>query len=490
LFDAHRSRAPVLAIAAQIPTPEIGSGFFQETHPEQLFRECSHYCEVASHPDQIPRVAEAAIRSAISRRGVAVVVLPGNVALQKATQPASKLGALGSDSGVLPSAKQIDALAQLLSNGKRFTILAGAGCSGARESVLAIAAKLRAPIVHTIRAKEILEFDNPFDVGMTGLLGFSSGYRAMMSADVLLILGSDFPYRQFYPSDATVVQVDVRGEQIGRRTRVDLGIVGDVCSTLDALLPRISSRGDAAHLEKSVKDYAKARAGLDELASEGSPSAGVHPQYVARLVSELAADDAVFSCDVGTPTVWAARYLKLNGRRRLLGSFLHGSMANALPQAIGAQVAYPGRQVISLSGDGGLAMLLGDILTLRQHQLPVKIIVFRNDSLAFVNLEMEAAGFLDFATHLTNPDFAKLAESAGLLGLRATQASEVRPKLQQVLAHSGPALLEVQVDRQEVVLPPTLSLDEARGFGLFLLKAVLSGRGSEVIDLARTNLRR
>jgi len=490
LFDAHRSRAPVLAIAAQIPSTEIGSGYFQETHPDQLFRECSHYCELVSHPDQIPRVAEAAIRAAVARKGVGVVVIPGDVALQKATMPPPRLTGLGAEGALLPNAKQVDEMAQLLAQGTRVTILAGAGCAGARDSVLALAEKLQAPIVHTIRGKEILEYDNPFDVGMTGLLGFSSGYHAMMNAEVLLILGSDFPYRQFYPRDATVVQVDLRGEQIGRRTRVDLGIVGDVRATLELLLPRVAARADTAHLAAARKDYAAARAGLDELATVGAPSAKIHPQFVTRLVSELASDDAIFACDVGTPTVWAARYLQLNGKRRLLGSFTHASMANALPQAIGAQVAFPDRQVISLSGDGGLAMLLGDLLTLRQHSLPVKIVVFRNDSLAFVNLEMESAGILDFATSLTNPDFAKLAESAGLLGLRATEASEVRGLLQQALSHPGPALLEVAVDRQEVVMPPTITLQETRGFGLFLLKAVLSGRGSEIIDLARTNLLR
>lgn len=489
LFDAHRTRAPVLAIAAQIPSAEIGSGYAQETHPDQLFRECSHYCELVSHPEQVPRVIEAAIRSAVSRRGVAVVVLPGDIALQKATGSAPPLTGLDAMPAVCPTDSQIDAMAQVLNRPARVTILAGAGCSGAREPLLHLADTLKAPIVHTLRAKEFVEFDNPFDVGMTGLLGFTSGYRAMLRAEVLLVLGSDFPYRQFYPAHATVVQVDLRGEQIGRRTKVDLGVVGDVRSTLGALLPKLTARSDEAHLVDARKDYAKARTGLDELAVEAPGEKKIHPQYVARAISELAAEDAIFACDVGTPTVWAARYLQLNGRRRLLGSFTHASMANALPQAIGAQCANPGRQVIALSGDGGLAMLLGDLLTLRQHELPVKIIVFRNDSLAFVTLEMEADGLLDFATDLKNPDFAQIAAAAGLLGLRATDPGQVRPMLMQMLAHPGPALLDVAVDRQEVVMPPGLTLDEVRGFGVFLLKAVLSGRGSEVIDLARTNLR-
>jgi pyruvate dehydrogenase (quinone) len=489
LFDAHRSRAPVLAIAAQIPSVEIGSGYFQETHPDQLFRECSHFCELVTHPDQIPRVAETALRAAVARQGVGVLVLPGDVALLPATQPVAKLGGLGSLPAVVPTPAQLDRIAQVLLAGARITILAGAGCSGARSQVLAVAERLQCPIVHTLRSKEFLEFDNPYDVGMTGLLGFSSGYRAMMNADVLFVLGSDFPYRQFYPTEATVVQIDLRGEQIGRRTAVDLGVVGDIRGTLDALLPRIAPRSDPRHLTASQADYVKSRAGLDDLAVEGPDDGRIHPQFVAKLVSELAAEDAIFTCDVGTPTVWAARYLRLNGRRRLLGSFVHGSMANALPQAIGAQATYPDRQVVSLSGDGGLAMLLGDLLTLRQHALPVKIVVFRNDSLAFVSLEMKSAGFLDFATDLVNPDFAQLAASAGLLGLSATRAADVRPMLQQVLAHPGPALLEVHVDHQEIVMPPSLSLDAVRGFGVFLVKTVLSGRGDELVDLARTNLR-
>jgi pyruvate dehydrogenase (quinone) len=404
--------------------------------------------------------------------------------------PVAKVQGLATIASVVPDPIQIDALATTLSGASKVTILAGAGCAGARPSILALAERLQAPIVHTLRGKEILEFDNPFDVGMTGLLGFSSGYRAMMGADVLLVLGSDFPYRQFYPTAAKVLQVDLRGENIGRRAGVDVGVVGDVRSTVDALLAKIPVLADPTHLQEARKDYAKARAGLDDLATGDSGGERIHPQYVARVLSELAAEDAIFACDVGTPTVWAARYLQFNGRRRLIGSFLHGSMANALPQAIGAQATFPDRQVIAMSGDGGLAMLLGDLLTLRQHELPVKIVVFRNDSLAFVSLEMKTAGFLEFATDLVNPDFGKLAESAGLLGRTAQRPEEVRPLLQQILAHPGPALLEVYVDHQEIILPPTISLEQIRGFGVFLMKTVLSGRGDELVDLAKTNLLR
>jgi pyruvate dehydrogenase (quinone) len=302
------------------------------------------------------------------------------------------------------------------------------------------------------------------------------------------MLGTDFPYQQFYPEKATIIQVDVRGEQIGRRTKVDLGLVGDVKATLAALSPRLRTKEDDAHLSASLKHYRRARKGLDELAAGERGRKPIHPQYVARIVDELAAEDAIFTCDVGTPTIWAARYLKMNGKRRLLGSFNHGSMANALPQAIGAQVSHPGRQVVSLSGDGGLAMLMGDLLSLRQLELPVKVIVFKNDSLAFVELEMKAAGVLDFGTDLQNPDFAKMAEAAGLLGLTAETAEQVQPMIEQALNHDGPALVEVVVSRQELSMPPTITLEQMKGFSLFMLKAVLSGRGDEIIDLAKVNL--
>jgi pyruvate dehydrogenase (quinone) len=487
LFDAHRSRAPVLAIAAQIPSPEIGGGYFQETHPDQLFRECSHFAELISQPEQMPRILEIAMRTAVAKEGVAVVAIPGDVALRPATEAASGLALSDPRPRICPNEDEVSKLAALLSDAKKVTILAGSGCAGAHDAVVNLAERLKAPIVHTLRGKQFVEYANPCDVGMTGLLGFTSGYHALQAADVVLMLGTDFPYRQFYPSKATVVQVDVRGEQIGRRTSVTLGVVADVGATIDALLPRLSETRDGRHLSSGLADYTKAREGLDSLATEGNAGSKVHPQFVTRVLDELASEDAVFACDVGTPTVWAARYLSMNGKRRLLGSFNHASMANALPQAIGAQLAYPGRQVISMSGDGGLAMLLGELLTLRQLEIPVKVVVFKNDSLAFVNLEMLSAGFLDFATNLTNPNFAALAESAGLLGLSVTSPDQVRPALTEALEHPGPALVEVAVSRQEVVLPPTIDLDLVRKFGLFVVKAVFSGRGDEVIDLAKTS---
>ncbi len=467
LYDCHRSRVPVLAIAAQIPSYEIGSGYFQETHPEHLF---------------------VAIQTALSRRGVAVVALPGDVALRNAVEQQPRLHFPEPRPLVVPSDDELETLAKVLNQSKKVTILGGAGCAGAHSELIDLAGKLKAPIVHAMRGKEFIEYDNPFDVGMTGLLGFSSGYHAMMSCDLLLMIGTDFPYQQFFPKDATIVQIDIRGEQLGRRTKVDHGFVGDTRTTLRALLPKLDPKNDDKHLKSALEHYQKARKGLEELATAEPGKKPIHPQYVVRVLDELAARDAIFSCDVGTPTIWAARYLTMNGERRLLGSFNHGSMANALPQAIGAQVTHPSRQVVSLSGDGGLAMLMGDLLSVRQLELPVKVIVFRNDALAFVELEMKAAGFLDFATDLRNPDFAKMAEGAGLLGLTAQTPDQVRPMIAQALEHDGPALVEVFVHRQELSMPPTITLEQVTGFSLFMLKAVLSGRADEVIDLAKVNL--
>ena len=488
LYDCHRSRVPVLAIAAQIPSEEIGSGYFQETHPEHLFAQCSHYCELISQPEQMPRILEIAIQTAIARRGVSVVALPGDVALRNAVEQEPRLHFPPPKPTVCPADDEIAALAKVLNDSEKITILAGAGCAGAHAELIALAGKLNAPIVHALRGKEFIEYDNPFDVGMTGLLGFSSGYFAMMNCNTLLMIGTDFPYQQFFPKHATVIQIDIRGEQLGRRTKLDYGLVGDTRVTLQALLPKLKQNGDDAHLKTSLEHYRKARKALDELATEGSERKGSHPQFVARTMSELAREDAIFTCDVGTPTIWASRYLKMNGKRRLLGSFVHGSMASALPQAIGAQMAMPNRQVITMSGDGGVSMLLGDLLTLHQLELPVKVVVFRNDSLSFVELEMKAGGFLDFGVELKNPDFAALARSAGLLGLKAETPKDVRPMLQQAFEHEGPALVEVAVHRQELSMPPTITLEQATGFGVFMLKAVLSGRGDEIVDLAKVNL--
>jgi pyruvate dehydrogenase (quinone) len=491
LFDCHRSRVPVLAIAAHIPSGEIGRGYFQETHPESLFRECSHYCELVSSPEQLPGVLETAIRAAVGQSGVAVIVVPGNVALRETAANVSSGRSIAiSRPVIVPAAGDLDALAAMLNQSARTTLLCGRGCAGAHDELLQLADTLKSPIVHAFGGKEHVEYDNPFDVGMTGLIGFSSGYHAMLDCDTLLMLGTDFPYRQFYPTNAKVAQVDIRPENLGRRTRLDLGLIGDVRATISALLPKLQVKQDRAHLDDSLANYRKARQGLDDLATGRPGRKPIHPQYLARLLSEHASEDAVFTFDVGTPSIWAARYLKMNGRRRLIGSLVHGSMANAMPQAIGAQAAFPGRQVVSLSGDGGFTMLMGDFLTLVQQKLPVKIVVFNNHSLGFVALEMKANGLLETGTSLVNPDFAAMARAIGVHAVRVEDPGELEAAVADVLAHDGPALLDVVTNTQELAMPPKIDLEQVRGFGLWALRAVINGRGDELIDVARTNLLR
>jgi pyruvate dehydrogenase (quinone) len=489
LFDCHRSRVPVLAIAAHIPSRQIGTDYFQATHPERLFLECSHYVELVSSPEQLPQIMERAMRTAIGRRGVAVVVVPGDVAfkLLAATVP----GSIAPPKPVVrPSDDDLQRLASLLNGARGVTMRCGAGCAGAHAEVVALAKLLKAPIVHPLRGKEHVEYDNPYDVGMTGLIGFASGYNAMMSCDTLLMLGTDFPYRQFYPENARIAQIDLRPEALGNRCRLELGLVGDVRETLRALTPLLAEKTDTGHLDDAVADYKKARRGLDALAESGPGSDIIHPQYVARLVSELADDDAIFTCDVGTPTVWAARYLKMNGKRRLIGSFNHGSMANALLQAIGAQATFPGRQVVSLSGDGGFSMMMGDFITLTHVGLPVKVVVLNNGTLGFVELEMKAGGLLDVGCRLKNPNFAAMAEAIGIKGIRVEKPGDLEGALRTALRHDGPALVDVLSARQELVLPPKTTLDQAYAFNLFLLKAVMNGRANELIELAKVNIRR
>ena len=390
----------------------------------------------------------------------------------------------------MPAAQELAAAAAALNAGSKVTILAGAGCRDAHDELVEFARVLHAPVVHTMRGKEFVEHDNPYDVGMTGLLGFSSGYRAMQRCDTLLMLGTDFPYQQFLPDDAATIQVDIRGSQLGRRTKVDIGLVGGVKETIDALLPQLTPNRSSKHLDAMLKHYQRdpARSWTTSPRRAGVRRP-IHPQYLVRLIDEAADDDAVLIPDVGSPVIWAARYLRMNGKRRLIGSFNHGSMANALPQAIGAQATYPGRQVVALAGDGGLTMLMGELLTLTQMHLPVKVVVFNNSSLNFVELEMKSAGFVNFGTDLENPDFAAVGHALGMKGWRVEQSKDLPRAVQEFLTHDGPALLDVVTERQELSIPPTITAEQAKGFALFAIRTVLSGRGTELIDLARTNIR-
>jgi pyruvate dehydrogenase (quinone) len=489
LFDCHRSGVPVLAIAAHIPSTEIGIDYFQATHPESLFKDCSHYVELVSNPALLPQILKRAIRVAIAKRGVAVVVMPGDVALMKIDTPVPNW-LVPAVPVVRPDVTEIGRLAEFLNGSSRVTMLCGAGCAGAHAAVVELARKLKAPIVHSFRGKEHLEYENPYDVGMTGLVGFASGYNAIKSCDALLMLGTDFPYRAFYPDHAKVAQVDIRPEALGNRCALDIGVLGSVKDTLEALLPSIKEKRASEHLDTALADYKAARKNLDALAESGPNSSIIHPQYVTRLVSEMASEDAVFTCDVGTPIIWTARYLKMNGKRRIIGSFNHGSMANAMLQAIGAQTAYPNRQVISLSGDGGFTMMMGDFITLTQMGLPVKVIVLNNGTLGFVEMEMKATGFLDTGCDLKNPNFAAMAEAMGVRGIRVEKPQELKGAIEATLAHKGPVLLDVVSARQELSMPPKTTFGQAYHFGMFMMVAVLDGRATQLIDLAKVNLTR
>jgi pyruvate dehydrogenase (quinone) len=491
LFDAQRSRVPVLAIAAHIPRTEIGSEYFQETHPQELFRDCSVYRELVSTPEMAPRILEMAMRAAVEERGVAVVVIPGEIFLQRADASGwTSHPITPTRSVVRPDDESLHRAAEILNGAEAVTILGGAGVEGSHAELIQAAATLNAPIVHALRGKDFIEYDNPFDVGMTGLLGFASGYKAIKESDALLMLGTDFPYQQFYPDNAKVVQVDIRGRNLGRRTPLALGLVGTVKDTLAALQPSLRQKNQRDHLDRSLWHYSKTRRTLDELAVNDRDRTPIRPEYVAGLANQMAADDAVFTVDVGSPVVWAARYLKMNGRRRLVGSFNHGTMACALPHAIGAQTAFPNRQVVALAGDGGLTMMFGELVTLIQNRLPVKVIVFNNSSLNFVELEMKAAGIVNFGTDLINPNFANVAQAMGILGRRVEKPADLQQALTDAFAYDGPAVVDVVTARQELSIPPAITVEQAKGFSLYAIRTILAGRGDELLDLITTNVAR
>lgn len=488
LYDCQRNRVPVLAIAAHIPSNEIGSGYFQETHPEILFKECSVFCEMISHAGQLPQMLDTAIQTAIAKRGVAVLVISGDTAMLPAANVKPIEHLPQPKPFIIPNEDELKQMAAMLNKSKKITLLCGYGCKNSHEALMKLAEKLQSPIVHALRGKEWVEYDNPYDVGMTGFIGFSSGYYAMEACDTLLALGTSFPYRQFYPEKANLIQVDINAAQLGKRARVDLGLVGDIGPTIEALLPYLDDNKNSDYLNLAVGHYHKAREKLDKLAEISDRNEAVHPQSVVKLISERASDDAIFTCDVGTPTVWAARYLKMNGRRRLIGSFNHGSMANALAQSIGAQSYAKNRQVIALCGDGGFSMLLGDFITLKQLNLPIKVVIINNGTLGFVELEMKASGILDEGTELQNPNFADMAKAMGIHGIRVEKPKQLAAGIDELLATKGPALLDVVTNRMELVMPPSITKEQVKGFSLYLTKAILNQRGDEIFELAKTNL--
>ena len=488
LFDAHRSNAPVLAIASHIPSSEIGTGYFQETHPEILFKECSHYCELISNPKQFGRVLQSAMQNAVGLGGVGVIVLPGDVA--GAEMPAEGARSVAARRPCArPGEKELAELAELVNSSKKIALFCGIGCADAHDELIALAEKLKAPMGHTYRGKSFVEYDNPYDVGMSGLLGFGAAYDAMHQCDLLLLLGTDFPYDKFLPTNPKIVQVDIRVGHLGRRSKLDLGIWGDVRETIHALLPMVDAKPDRSFLDAMTKKHKEAVRRLNVYVDHVGKRTPMHPEPVAAALSEIAAEDAIFTADTGMCNVWSGRYIRATKDRRLIGSFSHGSMANALPQAIGAQLAFPGRQVISMSGDGGLAMLMGDLLTVTQYDLPIKILVFNNSALGMVKLEMEVAGLPDYQTDLKNPNFAKLAEAIGIMGVRIENPADISSGLKKALQHSGPALIDVVTDPNAVSLPSHIEPQQLVGFGLTMGKLVLSGRIDEVVDTIETNIR-
>jgi pyruvate dehydrogenase (quinone) len=489
LFDAHRSMAPVLAIASHIPTTEIGLGYFQETHPEQLFRECSHYCELVSNPHQMRRVLQSAMQHAVSKRGVSVMVLPGDVAALPASPEPPPQPIVTALPMVRPNDADMLRLAEFLNNAEKVTLFGGRGCAGAHDELLALAEKLKAPIGFAFRGKEWIDYENPYAVGMSGLLGWGSAFQAMHGCDALLLLGTDFPYESFMPTRPGIAQIDLRAERLGRRSKLDLGLCGDVRDTLRALLPLIETKTDRQFLDAMLELHQSTKQKLRAGVEAGRTRRPIHPGYVAALLDELAGPDAIFTADTGMCCVWAARYLTAAKGRRLLGSFVHGSMANALPQAIGAQAAYPGRQVVSLCGDGGFAMLMGDILTLGQHDLPIKLLLFDNHALGMVQLEMEVAGMSPFGCNLKNPDFAALARSVGLFGVRVEDPAELRPALEQALAYPGPALVDVVTDPNVLAMPPKATVHQAAGFALAMTKIAFTGQLNDALDTVAANWR-
>ncbi|HCA85364.1 MAG TPA: ubiquinone-dependent pyruvate dehydrogenase [Streptomyces sp.] len=490
LYDAHRSMAPVLALASQIPSSEIGSGYFQETHPDQLFQECSHYCELISTGKQMPRVLQTAIQHAVGQGGVSVVALPGDLAGEQAPERAYEHALVTSRPTVRPGDEDIDKLVRMVDEARTVTLFCGSGTAGAHDEVMAFAERVKAPVGHALRGKEWIQYDNPFDVGMSGLLGYGAAYEATNECDLLVLLGTDFPYQAFLPDDKKIVQVDVRPEHLGRRSKLDLGVWGDVRETLRCLTPKVQAKSDRKFLDRMLKKHADALEGVVKAYTRKvDKHIPIHPEYVAAVLDDEAADDAVFTIDTGMNNVWGARYITPNGRRRVIGSFTHGSMANAMPQAIGAQFLDRRRQVVSMSGDGGFSMLMGDFLTLVQYELPVKVVLFNNSSLSMVELEMLVAGLPSHGTGIGSTDYAAIARAAGAYGARVEKPKHLRGALRDAFKHNGPALVDIVTDANALSIPPKISAEMVTGFALSASKIVLDGGVGRMVQMARSNLR-
>ena len=486
LYDAHRSGAPVIAIASTIPTGEFGTEYFQETNTIKLFNDCSYYNEVATTPTQFPRMLQSAIQTAVTRKGVSVIGLPGDLAKASAVAVDSSVINYPAPPEVCPSEEDLAQLADMLNKHTRITLFCGIGCRGAHEEVIALSEKLNAPVVYTFKGKMEVQYENPYEVGMTGLLGMPSGYYSMHEAEVLLMLGTDFPYSAFLPDD---IKIDIKPERLGRRAKVDIGLCGDVKLSIQSLLRMLNPKTDDSFLLKQLKRYEGVKKDLAAYTEDKGDVNKIHPEYVMSEIDKLSSDDAVFTVDTGMTCVWGARYLQATGKRHMLGSFNHGSMANALPQAIGAALAYPDRQVVALCGDGGLSMTLGDLETVVQYKLPIKIIVFNNRSLGMVKLEMEVDGLPDWQTNMLNPDFAQVAEAMGMTGFNVSDPEEVLTTLLNAFELDGPVLVNIMTDPNALAMPPKIEFGQMVGFAQSMYKLLINGRSQEVIDTINSNFK-
>ena len=487
LYDAHRSSASVLAIASTIPTKEFGTSFFQETSTIRLFDDCSCYNQIAATPAQLPRMLQAALQNAVHKKGVAVLGLPGDITNLPAAAAETTTTLFRNKPVVRPSENELLQLAELLNSNKKVTIYCGLGAAEAHKEIIQLAEKMKAPVAYSYKAKMAIQYDNPYEVGLTGLLGIPSAYHSMHECELLILLGTDFPYTSFMPVHNKIVQIDIKPENLGRRAKLDLGLCGDVKDSLQALLPLLEMKEDSSFLDLQLKFYNEVKENLLIYVKDpGKPNA-IHPEFVVSIINELAAKDTIFTVDTGMCCVWAARYIGGTGDRKMLGSFNHGSMANAMPQAIGAALACPGKQVIAFCGDGGLSMMMGDLMTIIQYKLPVKIIVFNNRTLGMVKLEMEVAGIPDQETNMLNPDFTKIAEAMGMPGITINDPAEVKPELEKAFLHEGPILVTIQTDPNALAMPPKLEFDQMKGMAMYMGRMMLGGRMDEAFKIISSN---
>jgi pyruvate dehydrogenase (quinone) len=487
LYDAHRSSAPVLAIASTLPTKEFGTSYFQETNTIKLFDDCSCYNQVAATPAQLPRMLQAALQHAVHKKGVAVIGLPGDITNLPSVAPETTTILFRNKPVVRPSEDELLQLASLLNSHKKVTIFCGLGAREAHTEIIQLAERLKAPVAYSYKAKMAIQYNNPYEVGLTGLLGIPSAYHSMHECELLVLLGTDFPYTPFMPIKNKIVQIDIKPENLGRRAKLDLGLCGDVRDTLNALMSMVEMKTDTTFLHQQLAFYNEVKKKLLIYVKDtGKPNA-IHPEFVASVINELAARDAIFTVDTGMCCVWAARYIEGTGERKMLGSFNHGSMANAMPQAIGAALACPGKQVIAFCGDGGLSMLLGDLMTIVQYKLPVKIIVFNNRTLGMVKLEMEVAGIPDRETEMMNPDFTKIAEAMGMQGITISEPDEVKSGLEKAFLQEGPVLVTIQTDPNALAMPPKLEFDQMKGMALYMGRMMLGGRMDEAFKIISSN---